>query len=59
MAAFDGLKPLAPVVPVFILIAIGFFFARYKKISLEPITEIVVSRRNPAPRVLRPLARRE
>jgi predicted permease len=38
----SALRPLAPVVPVFILIAIGFFFARYKKISLEPITEIVV-----------------
>ncbi len=38
----SALRPLAPVVPVFILIAIGFFFARYKKISLEPITEIVI-----------------
>jgi malate permease and related proteins len=38
----SALRPLAPVVPVFILIAIGFFFARYKKISLEPITEFVV-----------------
>jgi predicted permease len=38
----SALTPLAPVVPVFILIAIGFFFARYKKISLDPITEIVV-----------------
>ncbi len=37
-----ALKPLAPVVPVFVLIAIGFCFARYKKISLDPITEIVV-----------------
>ena len=42
MTALAGLQPLAPVVPVFILIAIGFFFARYKRISLEPITEIVV-----------------
>ena len=42
MATLDGLKPLSPVIPVFILIVIGFFFARYKKISLEPITEIVV-----------------
>jgi len=38
----DGLKPLSPVIPVFILIAIGFLFARYRKISLEPATEIVV-----------------
>jgi malate permease and related proteins len=38
----SALKPLAPVVPVFVLLAIGFFFARYKKISLDPITEIVV-----------------
>jgi len=36
------LKSLAPVVPVFLLIAIGYLFARFKKISLEPITEIVV-----------------
>jgi predicted permease len=36
------LKPLSPVVPVFVLIAIGFVFARYKKISLDPITEIVI-----------------
>jgi predicted permease len=42
MMALDELKPLVPVVPVFILIAIGFCFARYKRISLEPITEIVV-----------------
>ena len=42
MTALDGLQPLAPVVPVLILIAIGFLFARYKRISLEPITEIVV-----------------
>ena len=42
MATLDGLKPLSPVIPVFILIVIGFFFARYKKISLEPITEIVL-----------------
>lgn len=38
----SALKPLAPVVPVFVLIAIGFVFARYKKISLDPITEIVI-----------------
>ena len=38
----DGIKPLSPVIPVFLLIAIGFFFARWKKISLEPLTEITV-----------------
>jgi predicted permease len=38
----SALKSLSPVVPVFLLIAIGYCFARYKKISLEPITEIVV-----------------
>jgi predicted permease len=38
----SALKPLSPVVPVFVLIAIGFVFARYKKISLDPITEIVI-----------------
>jgi predicted permease len=39
---YAALKPLSPVIQVFILIAIGFFFARYKKISLESITEFVV-----------------
>lgn len=38
----DGLAPLAPVIPVFLLIVIGFFFARWKEISLEPLTEIMV-----------------
>ena len=38
----DGIKPLSPVIPVFLLIAIGFFFARWKKISLEPLPEIMV-----------------
>jgi malate permease and related proteins len=36
------LKPLAPVIPVFILIAAGFIFARWKKISLTSVTEIIV-----------------
>lgn len=39
---FDALQPLSPVVAVFILVAIGFCFARYRKINLEPITEFVV-----------------
>ncbi|MPZ77050.1 MAG: hypothetical protein GEU77_11060 [Deltaproteobacteria bacterium] len=36
------LKPLSPVVPVFLLIATGFVFARWKKISLVPVTELIV-----------------
>lgn len=35
-------KPLAPVVPVFLLIATGFAFAHWKKISLVPVTELIV-----------------
>jgi predicted permease len=36
------LKPLSPVIPVFLLIAVGFLFAQWKKISLSSVTEIVV-----------------
>lgn len=36
------LKPLSPVVPVFLLIATGFIFAHWKKISLASVTEIIV-----------------
>lgn len=36
------LKPLSPVVPVFLLIAAGFAFAHWKKINLASVTEIVV-----------------
>jgi predicted permease len=36
------LKPLAPVIPVFLLIAVGFLFARWKKINLTAVTEIIV-----------------
>ena len=36
------LKPLSPVIPVFVLIAAGFIFAHWKKISLASITEIIV-----------------
>ena len=36
------LKPLSPVIPVFLLIAAGFVFAHWKKISLAAVTEIVV-----------------
>lgn len=38
----DLFKPLAPVIPVFILIAAGFVFARFKKINLASVTEIIV-----------------
>ncbi len=34
--------PLYPVVPVFALITIGFCFAHWKKITLVPITELIV-----------------
>lgn len=36
------LKPLAPVIPVFLLVAAGFLFAHWKKISLTSVTEIIV-----------------
>jgi predicted permease len=35
-------KPLSPVIPVFLLIAAGFVFAHWKKISLASVTEIIV-----------------
>ena len=38
----EWLKPLSPVVPVFLLITIGFLFAEWKKISLAPLTEIMI-----------------
>jgi malate permease and related proteins len=34
--------PLAPVIPVFLLIAAGFVFAHRKKINLTSVTEIIV-----------------
>lgn len=36
------LKPLSPVIPVFLLVALGFLFARWKKISLTSVTEMIV-----------------
>jgi hypothetical protein len=36
------LKPLSPVVSVFFLVAVGFVFARWKKINLAPLTELIV-----------------
>jgi predicted permease len=35
-------KPLSPVIPVFFLVALGFVFARWKKINLSSVTEIIV-----------------
>jgi malate permease and related proteins len=34
--------PLAPVIPVFLLIAAGFAFAHWKKINLTSVTEVIV-----------------
>ena len=34
--------PLAPVIPVFLLVAAGFAFAHWKKINLTSVTEIIV-----------------
>ena len=36
------LNTLSPVIPVFTLIGIGFLFARWKKITLDSLTEIIV-----------------
>jgi predicted permease len=38
----DGFKPIAAVIPVFLLVGAGFAFANYKRISLAPVTEIIV-----------------
>lgn len=38
----DLFKPLSAVIPVFLLVAIGFTFAHWKKISLAAVTEIIV-----------------
>jgi predicted permease len=38
----EAIDPLSPVVPVFLLIAAGFLFAHWKKISLASVTEIIV-----------------
>lgn len=40
--SMDVFRPLSPVVPVFLLIAAGFTFAHWKKISLASVTEIIV-----------------
>jgi malate permease and related proteins len=36
------LTPLSPVIPVFLLVAVGFIFAHWKEISLASVTEIIV-----------------
>lgn len=36
------LNTLSPVIPVFTLIGIGFLFARWKKITLDSLTDIIV-----------------
>jgi predicted permease len=38
----DFLKPLSPVISVFLLVATGFAFAHWKRISLASVTEIIV-----------------
>jgi predicted permease len=38
----DLVKPLSPVIPVFLLVALGFVFAHWKKINLASVTEIIV-----------------
>lgn len=35
-------RPISSVIPVFFLVLLGFLFARWKKISLGPVTEIIV-----------------
>jgi len=38
----EPFKPLAPVIPVFFLIGVGFVFAHWKKINLASVTEMIV-----------------
>lgn len=38
----EFLKPVSPDIPPFLLISAGFIFARWKKISLASVTEIIV-----------------
>jgi malate permease and related proteins len=44
----DLFKPLSPVFSVFLLVAVGFIFAHWKKISLASVTEIIVYLGTPA-----------
>ncbi|HEX9879479.1 MAG TPA: AEC family transporter [Candidatus Binatia bacterium] len=41
-------NPLAPVIPVFTLIGVGFLFARIKKLSLAPITDFIIYLASPS-----------
>jgi predicted permease len=41
-------EALSPVIPVFILIGVGFVFAQWKRISLRSVTEIIVYLGTPA-----------
>jgi malate permease and related proteins len=41
-------KPLAPVVPVFFLVGVGFIFAHWKRINLASVTEIIVDLGTPS-----------
>jgi len=38
----EFIKPLSPVVPVFLLVTAGFAFGHWKKINLASVTEIIV-----------------
>jgi predicted permease len=44
----EFIKPLSPVISVFLLIAAGFIFAQWKKIKLASVTEIIVYLGTPA-----------
>ena len=44
----DLFEALSPVIPVFILIAVGLVFAHWKRISLTVVTEIIVYLGTPA-----------
>ena len=44
----DLFKALSPVIPVFMLIACGFAFAHWKRISLTSVTELIVYLGTPA-----------
>ncbi len=39
---------LLPIIPVFILIGIGFLFAQWRKISLQPVTEFIIYLASPS-----------
>jgi len=41
-------KVISPIIPVFLLIGIGYFFAHWKKISLEAITDFIIYLASPS-----------